>query len=143
LRLHSEARSETNTAFLVGFESEFVLLRRGPDGEPTVQPVNRAPWSGTRGLLAGTPEAAALEEMVQSLLAMGIHVEQYHTEGAAGQYEIVTAPLPPVEAADALMRTRETIRNVAAKHGLHATFAPRPYGEDCAFRSVFAYSLHV
>lgn len=41
------------------------------------------------------------------------------------QYEVVTGPLPPLEAADALVHTRETIYNIARKHGLRATLAPR------------------
>ena len=47
------------------------------------------------------------------------------------QYEIVTGPLPPLEAADAIIFTRETIINIAAKHGLHATFSPRVYADNC------------
>ena len=47
------------------------------------------------------------------------------------QYEIVTGPLPPLEAADAVVFTRETIINIAAKHGLHATFSPRVYSNNC------------
>jgi hypothetical protein len=52
------------------------------------------------------------------------------------QYEIVTGPLPPLEAADAVVFTRETIINIAAKHKLHATFSPRVYPHTCSF-SVF------
>ncbi|KAJ8582819.1 hypothetical protein M405DRAFT_830015, partial [Rhizopogon salebrosus TDB-379] len=55
----------------------------------------------------------------------------YHSEAAPGQYEIVTGPLPPLEAADALVHTRETIFNMASKHGFRATFAPRLYLDNC------------
>jgi glutamine synthetase len=48
-----------------------------------------------------------------------------------GQYEIVTGPLPPLEAADAVVFTHETIINIASKHGLHATFSPRVYKNTC------------
>ncbi|KAF8585596.1 glutamine synthetase/guanido kinase [Ramaria rubella] len=48
------------------------------------------------------------------------------SEGADGQYEVVTGPLPPLEAVDALVATREIIFNIAAKHGLHATLSPKP-----------------
>jgi glutamine synthetase len=41
------------------------------------------------------------------------------------QYEIATGPLDPLAAADAVIHTRQTIVNIASKHGLHATFAPR------------------
>lgn len=43
------------------------------------------------------------------------------------QYEFVTGPLEPLQAADALLCTRETIVNIARKHGFRATFAPRLY----------------
>lgn len=45
----------------------------------------------------------------------------------------MTGPLEPLEAADALISTRETIYNVATKHGLQATFAPRLYSTSCKF----------
>ena len=51
----------------------------------------------------------------------------------AGQYEVVTGPLPPLEAADAVVFTRETIFNIAAKYGFHATFAPRVYTNACKY----------
>ena len=52
----------------------------------------------------------------------------------------MTGPLVPLDAADALVHTRETIYNVAHKHGLRATLAPKPssdharkhvYHQDC------------
>jgi hypothetical protein len=36
-----------------------------------------------------------------------------------------------MQAADALVITRETILNIANKHGLRATFAPRIFGDEC------------
>ena len=47
------------------------------------------------------------------------------------KYEVVTGPLPPLEAADALIHTRETIANIASAHGLRATLAPRVYSDNC------------
>lgn len=47
------------------------------------------------------------------------------------QYEIVTGPLSPLKAADAVVLTREAIYNIAAKHGLRATFAPRMFSDNC------------
>ena len=38
---------------------------------------------------------------------------------------MVTGPLTPLDAVDALVHTREIIVSTAAKHGMHATFAPR------------------
>lgn len=49
----------------------------------------------------------------------------------ARQYEVITGPQAPLEAADTLVFTRETIYNVANKHGLRATFAPRLHTDSC------------
>lgn len=69
-----------------------------------------------------------MEELGQA----GIEVQMYHAEAAPGQYEVVTGPLPPLQAADALLHTRETIYNVASRHGLRATLAPRVFLDNCA-----------
>jgi glutamine synthetase len=57
----------------------------------------------------------------------------YHSEGAAGQYEVITGPLPPLQAVDALIHTRDIIFNVASKYGLRATLVPRVFGDNCMF----------
>ena len=61
----------------------------------------------------------------------------YHAKAALGQYEVVTGPLGPLQAADALVHARETIYNIASKHGLRATFAPRVYMDS--FTSISSY----
>lgn len=55
------------------------------------------------------------------------------------QYEIVAGPLTPLKAADAVVLTREAIYNIAAKHGLRATFAPRMFADNCK-SSLITYS---
>ncbi|KAF8905670.1 hypothetical protein CPB85DRAFT_1254865 [Mucidula mucida] len=109
--------------FLVGFESEFILLK---STDPVV-PSNVHQWSGTTAMLNGSAEAAILEEIADALRDSHIQLQMYHAEAAPGQYEIVTGPADALAAVDALIYTREIIVNVAAKHGLHATFAPRPF----------------
>jgi len=39
--------------------------------------------------------------------------------------------LPPIEAVDALIFTRDTIYNVAAKYGVKATLYPKVFKEAC------------
>lgn len=112
-----------STELLVGFESEFILLK----STNPVQPSDVHSWSTTTGLLNGSAEAVILKEIADSLHASNIPLQMYHAESAPGQYEVVTGPLGPLAAADALVFTREIIVHVAAKHKLHATFAPRPF----------------
>ncbi|KAF9785550.1 glutamine synthetase [Thelephora terrestris] len=51
-------------------------------------------------------------------------------EVASGEYEIVTGPLSPLQAVDALVFSREVIYNTANKHGLRATFAPKVFEQS-------------
>ncbi|KAJ7106496.1 hypothetical protein C8R43DRAFT_1140527 [Mycena crocata] len=118
-----EQLNQRHTQFLVGFESEFILLK----GTDPVEPGNIHDWSSSVGLLAGSTESIILQEIADAITAAGISLEMFHPEAAPGQYEVVTGPMGPLEAADALVYTREIIVQIAAKHGLHATFAPRPF----------------
>jgi len=72
-----------------------------------------------------------VEEIYDVLTEAGIEVQQFHAESAPGQYEVVTGPLPPVEAIDALVFTRDTIYNVAAKHRARATLYPKVFTQSC------------
>ena len=107
--------------FLAGVEHEVVLLS---DTSPATA-INIADWAVSSKLPSGSKEAQVLEEIADVLQRSGIETQMYHAEAAPGQYEVITGPLPPLEAADAIVYTRETIYNVAGKYGLRATFVPR------------------
>lgn len=121
------AKEKSGVEFLVGFETEFILLK---NANP-VEPVNRHGWSIAQAFASGTTEAQVLEEIADALVAANVELQQYHAEAAPGQYEIATGPLPPLQAADALIHTRDTIYNIASKHGLRATLAPRVFMNSC------------
>ncbi|KAH9958021.1 glutamine synthetase/guanido kinase [Russula dissimulans] len=124
--------------FLVGVETEFILLK----SIDPIAAVNDAPWSASRALLSGSVAEKCLEDIANALQAGGIELLMYHSEAAPGQYEIVTGPLAPLDAADALVFTRETIVNISAKHGLHATFSPRVYQDTCGTAAHMHVSVH-
>ncbi|KAI0826976.1 glutamine synthetase/guanido kinase [Trametes gibbosa] len=138
-RVVREAREKAGVSFLAGVESEFILLR---GTQPAFDFVNDAGWSCSAKTRTGTVEAAVLEEIARDLVAAGVEVQMYHAEAAPGQYEMITGPLPPLEAADTLVFTRETIYNVASKHGLRATFAPRLSNDSCGSGAHTHVSVH-
>ncbi|KAG2064132.1 glutamine synthetase/guanido kinase [Suillus decipiens] len=127
-----------NAAFLVGFETEFILLK----STNPIEAVNPHGWNSSRALPSGTKETEVIEEIARRIIDSGIELMLYHSEAAPGQYEIVTGPLPPLEAADALVHTRETITNVASKHGFHATFAPKLHADNCGSAAHTHISVH-
>ena len=62
---------------------------------------------------------------------MGFHLEASHHEVAIGQHEIDFRHEAPVACADNLITFRWVVRVVAAEHGMHATFMPKPiFGEN-------------
>ncbi|KZP04099.1 glutamine synthetase/guanido kinase [Athelia psychrophila] len=130
-RIIDDARDRAGVEFLVGFESEFILLKSAN----TLEAVNTHGYGINHALTPGSIEAQVMEEISHALKDAGIELQMYHSEAASGQYEFVTGPLPPLESADALIHTRETITNIAARHGLRATLAPRLYmdgpGSSC------------
>lgn len=70
-------------------------------------------------------------EMTETLLGVGIPVEVHHHEvGGGGQAEIDMKFAPLMQMADYLTLYKHVVKNVAARHGLIATFMPKPLFED-------------
>jgi glutamine synthetase len=127
-------KSEYNISILMGCEIEIVFVRPQID-ESTSAYTDFLPlhtlhsWSGmTYQQLDILP---MIEEIVESLAEVDIHLPQFHAEAAPGQWEFPLPPAEPLKAIDMLYAAREVIRNVARKHGLKATLYPRPYNFTC------------
>ena len=65
-------------------------------------------------------------EMMSVLQKMDIDVETSHHEVAPGQHEIDFKYGGALKTADRVMTMKYTLKAVAEKHGLHATFMPKP-----------------
>jgi len=65
-------------------------------------------------------------EMIDALQAMGIEVETSHHEVAPGQHEIDFKYGDALTTADRVMTLKYTLKAIAQKHGLYATFMPKP-----------------
>ena len=103
------------------------------DGAFPPVPISNHAWSTSLSMRSSGVGKAIVEEIHDVLTDAGIEVQQFHAESAPGQYEVVTGPLPPVEAVDALVFTRDTIYNVAAKYGVRATLYPKVFKDSCTF----------
>ncbi len=70
-------------------------------------------------------------ETIMTLEAMGIGVEYSHHEVAPSQHEIDLRYTDALTMADSCMTYRITVKEVAMRHGIHATFMPKPiFGEN-------------
>jgi glutamine synthetase len=112
---------ERGVVLQVAFENEFSLADSADGG---FVPVDSSLCFSTIGMTVSQDYADAL---VAALEEQGIEPEQYYAELGHGQQEISTAYAPALRAADEQVLVRETIRGVAAGHGLVASLAPKPW----------------
>lgn len=133
-----EFGTENGLKFLLGFEIEFVLLKpatdMGPPNRFTLSENDGHAWSASRAF-ADQRVSDLLRDMVGELADMGIYVEQLHAESATGQFELVLPPLPPVEAVDTLLHTREVMYALATNAGYRMTLHPKPNVNACGTAS--------
>ena len=104
------------------FENEFYLLVRREEG--TYAPFDKSRCFATSGMNA---HHDIVIEMIRALRAQGLKVEKYYPEYGQGQVEIVYRYDDALNAADNQIFFRETIRGVAQKHGIVASFMPKPF----------------
>jgi glutamine synthetase len=90
-------------------------------------PLDESLCFSTVGMAAS---AEVVDATVAALGEQGIQVEQYYAELGHGQQELSVAPRPAVRAADTQVLVRETIRGVAARSGLVASLAPKPWPDQ-------------
>jgi glutamine synthetase len=101
-------------------ELEFYLL--DAHGEP----VDRGTYfdeSETRG-------SAIARAAADRLASFGVEIDATHHEAGPGQYELDVAALSPVALADALVLTKQIVRETASTAGVRATFMARPFGSE-------------
>lgn len=114
---------ELGYTFNVGPECEFFLFNAEDNGEPTNQSLERGGYFDVGPLDAGEN---ARREMVLTLEDMGFTVEASHHEVAPAQHEIDFKYDNAMTTADNIMTFRLVVRTIAKRHGLHATFMPKP-----------------
>lgn len=113
---------------MVGFEVEFFLFQRRPDGEPTTRTEDAAGYFDLSPIDRGE---AARRDLVLALEQAGVEVEAAHHEVAHGQHEVDFRHTEARRAADNLCTFRFLARNTALKLGLHVTFMPKPiWGQE-------------
>jgi len=76
------------------------------------------------GLSRFVNAAEYVRDVVDSLEAAGVVVEQIHPEYGPAQFEVSVAAEDPVSAADTSVVVKLVISAVSARHGLRASFAP-------------------
>ena len=118
----TKAEAEGYTCF-IDPECEFFLFHTDDDGKPTTVTHEKAGYLDISPLDLGEN---ARRDMVLTLEDMGMEVESSHHEAAPAQHEIDFHYGEIRKIADCIMTFKMAVRTVAKRHGLHATFMPKP-----------------
>ena len=115
--LASSAGLEVRTAI----EVEFVLYE-----DTTGRPMA----SQAYGLSSLDAHEALVDDLMASLIDVGLTPEQLHAEYGPGRFEVSFAPADPLATADANVLARIVISAVARRHGCAASFSPKHSLDD-------------
>ncbi len=119
LKRNLKRTADMGYTFYIGPELEYFYFRDSQGTEPLDH----------GGYFDLTPRDAATDmrrETVLTLEEMGIGVEYSHHEVAASQHEIDMRYTDALTMADSVMTYRLVVKEVALKHGVYATFMPKP-----------------
>lgn len=110
-------------SFAVGPECEFFLFHTDENGLPTTITHEQAGYFDLGPIDFGEN---ARRDMVLTLEDMGFEIEASHHEVAPAQHEIDFKYDEALATADNIMTFKLAVKTIAKRHGLHATFMPKP-----------------
>ncbi|MCI5902544.1 MAG: type I glutamate--ammonia ligase [Blautia sp.] len=124
-RVAQEAAADGYTCY-IDPECEFFLFHTDENGVPTTVTHEKAGYLDIGPVDLGEN---ARRDMVLNLENIGFEVVSSHHETAPAQHEIDFHYGEMTEMADSIMTLKMTVRTIAKRHGLHATFMPKPREE--------------
>lgn len=123
LRRAVDRLAEMGYGFEVGPECEFFLFNTDENTMPTTKTTEQAGFFDVGPLDCGEN---ARRDVVLALEDMGLTVESSFHEKSPAQHEICFRYDDPLNTADNIMTFKLAVRTIARRHGLHATFMPKP-----------------
>jgi glutamine synthetase len=109
--------------FNIGPEPEFFLFNTDEKGRPTLQLNDDGSYFDFSPVDLGEN---CRRDIVMILEKMGFEIEASHHEVAPGQQEIDFKYEDALSAADSIQTFKLVVKTVAKRHGLYATFMPKP-----------------
>jgi len=109
--------------FNVGVEPEFFLFKLDSDNQPIIK------FTDEGGYFDLAPLDASVDvrrDITLELQKLGFTIEASHHEVAKSQHEINFQFDNALEACDNIQTFKLVVKNIARRHGFHATFMPKP-----------------
>ncbi len=104
-------------------EFEFFLFHTDENGDPTTTTHDKAGYFDLGPIDLGEN---VRRDIVLTLQEMGYEIAASHHEVAPGQHEIDFEPEDVLRTVDNIVTFKLVVKVIAQKHGLHATFMPKP-----------------
>lgn len=123
LRRVAAKAAEMGYEFNVGPECEFFLFHTDEEGRPTTSSHDKAGFYDLGPMDLGEN---ARRDMVLTLEEMGFEIESSYHEMAPAQHEIDFKSDEALATADNIMTYKLAVRTIAKRHGMYATFMPKP-----------------
>lgn len=117
------AAKEMGYTFNVGPECEFFLFHTDENAMPTTITYEQAGYFDLGPIDFGEN---ARRDMIMTLEEMGFEIEASHHEVAPAQHEIDFKYDEALATSDNIMTFKLAVKTIARRHGLHATFMPKP-----------------
>jgi glutamine synthetase len=128
LKKQIEECNRMGYTFEVGPECEFFLFHQDENGQPTTISHEKAGYFDLGPVDLGEN---ARRDMVLTLEDMGYEIEASHHEVAPAQHEIDFRYDEAMAAADNIMTFKLAVKTIAKRHGLFASFMPKPKSDCC------------
>jgi len=122
LRRNVRRAAEQGFTYYVGPEIEYFYLKDPVSAEP----LDRAEFFDQTSADAG-PDLR--RDTVLALEEMGIPVHHSHHERSPGQQEVFLRHTDAMSMADSVITARVAVKEVAAHHGVYATFMPKLFSD--------------
>lgn len=122
-RIMKEMEELGFTEFNLGPEPEFFLFKLDQNGNPSLELNDNG---GYFDLAPTDLGENCRRDIVLELEEMGFEIEASHHEVAPGQHEIDFKYADALTACDQIQTFKLVVKTIARKHGLHATFMPKP-----------------
>lgn len=123
LKLQIEKAKQLGYTFNAGPECEFFLFHQDENGQPTTITHEKAGYFDLGPVDLGEN---ARRDIVLTLEGMGYEVESSHHEISPAQHEIDFRYDEALATADNFMTFKLAVKTIAKRHGLFASFMPKP-----------------
>lgn len=123
LKQQIKKAKELGYTFNVGPECEFFLFHQDENGQPTTITHEKAGYFDMGPVDLGEN---ARRDMVLTLEGMGFEIESSHHEVSPAQHEIDFRYDEALVTADNMVTFKLAVKTIAKRHGLFASFMPKP-----------------